>query len=134
MPLLRCRVLLVGDTLVGKSTIMHQLTDQAFQPLYLMTKGVDYKVKTIKIPDSSYSVEFHLLDIGGNEFFRETAVKLCTKANIVLFHYDSSKESTFTNIKYWTKLINDNLIGKSFKGILNNQGICLEIYSTKGLK
>ena len=47
-----------------------------------MTQGVEYTVKEMTIEDKSYTqVELHLLDIAGQNIFKEITFDLCGKAN-----------------------------------------------------
>lgn len=43
------RILLVGDSCVGKSSIILRYTEQIYHPNYLTTIGIDFKIKTVEI-------------------------------------------------------------------------------------
>uniref|UniRef100_A0A915A2Q7 Uncharacterized protein n=1 Tax=Parascaris univalens TaxID=6257 RepID=A0A915A2Q7_PARUN len=43
------KLLLIGDSGVGKTSIIHRFTEDAFSPTYISTIGIDFKVKTIEV-------------------------------------------------------------------------------------
>ena len=66
---LRCKVVIVGDTAVGKSALtqMFHSGGQRFPKNYFMTIGVDFCVKVVNIPDTDTAVELYLFDTAGQE-------------------------------------------------------------------
>ena len=48
-PMRRVKILLLGDSSVGKSSMIHRITDNAFKHSLVATVGVDYKVRKMHI-------------------------------------------------------------------------------------
>ena len=69
--MLRCRLIMVGDSTVGKTSIVNQFVELALPKTYQMTQGVDYKVKELKVEDTDYTVEFHIIDLCGNPIYED---------------------------------------------------------------
>lgn len=82
MSILRSRVIVAGEPTVGKTQIIHQCLNGSFNHNYMMTQGCEYATKELKDPENSYSsVELHLLDIAGQNIFKEITFDLLHKAN-----------------------------------------------------
>ena len=77
------KILTLGDTLVGKSSIVLRFSDNRFDDNHLATIGIDYKTKYIKVKDAS--VKVLLWDTAGQEKFRNIARQYYKGANGVLF-------------------------------------------------
>ena len=82
MATLRSRVIVAGEPTTGKTQLIQQVINQKFNHNYMMTQGIDYQVKEMPIEDRAYnSVELHLLDIAGQNIFKEITFDLLGKAN-----------------------------------------------------
>lgn len=82
MSVLRSRVIVAGEPTVGKTQLLHQATGKPFNHNYMMTHGCEYTVKEIPTEGRAYSfVEQHLIDIAGQNIFREITIDLLSKAN-----------------------------------------------------
>jgi small GTP-binding protein len=96
MSTLRSRVVVAGEPTVGKTQIIHQYLRNAFNHNYMMTQGCEYQVKEIKNEQRSYaSVELHLIDIAGQNIFKEITFDLLCKANQVVLVYDVTNPDSF---------------------------------------
>ena len=71
MTTLRCRLVVAGEATVGKTCLINQFAELPLPKTYQMTQGVDYKVKSIKVPDTEYTVEFHILELAGNPIYHD---------------------------------------------------------------
>ena len=62
----------------------------------MMTQGCEYTIKDIKSDHSQYSsVELHLIDIAGQNIFKEITFDLLCKANQVCLVYDVTNPDSF---------------------------------------
>jgi len=82
MPTLRCRLIIVGDATVGKTMLAHQFAELNLLKTYQMTTGVEYNVKSIKIPDTDFVVEFHMVELGGNPIYKDFIPQLVFLTNL----------------------------------------------------
>ena len=100
MSILRSRVVVAGEPCVGKTQIIHQYVKQQFNHNYMMTQGCEYNVKEMPIEGKSYSsVELHLIDIAGQNIFKEITLDLLCKANQVMLVYDCTNPDSFALLK-----------------------------------
>lgn len=116
MPVLRVKVVIVGDSKVGKSalTAMFHNSSNAFPKQYLMTLGVDFCVKSIDIPDSDdYSVELYLFDTSGNDIYETTRGDYWTGADAVIAVYDRANRASFDHVAGWVDEVHKALGGNS---------------------
>jgi len=86
---LRCKVLLLGETTVGKTSICHTFCSNGteFPKNYLMTICCDLQVKVVQIPDSAVSVELFIYDCSGQDIFREQLAQVLDGACAVVYVY-----------------------------------------------
>ena len=102
MSILRSRVIVAGEPTVGKTQIIHQYTRGQFNHNYMMTQGCEYNMKDMPIEGKSYaSVELHLIDIAGQNIFKEITLDLLCKANQVMLVYDVTNPDSFQLLKQW---------------------------------
>ena len=113
MNILRCKVALIGDPRVGKSCIISQLTKNTCNNTYQTTLGIDYNQHEIKIKDTNYSIQFHLLEFTGFSIFRELIYNQIKDVNFILYVYDRTNLESFQNIKLWQSTIHESLTNKN---------------------
>ena len=101
MNVIRCKVALVGECRVGKTSIINQLVKNSFNGSYQTTLGIDYNQYEVKIKDTNYTVQFHILDFSGFSIFREMINNPIRDVNYILYVYDSTNLESFQSIKLW---------------------------------
>ena len=101
MNIIRCKIGLIGDTRVGKTSIVNQLVKNTFSGSYQTTLGIDYNQYEVKINDTNYTVQFHILDFSGFSIFREMINNPIRDVNFILYVYDSTNLESFQSIKLW---------------------------------
>jgi Ras-related protein Rab-1A len=126
MDILRTKVALVGDQRVGKTSIINQLVKQFFNNTYLTTLGIDYNTHDIKIRNTDYIVQLHLIDCTGFSAFADLVSSQVKDANYVLYVYDSTNLETFQTIKLWKENIKTVLTNKNCVEYLIGNKIDLE--------
>ncbi|CAN8067553.1 unnamed protein product [Agarophyton chilense] len=95
------KILLVGDSGVGKSSILLRFTDDVFEPMQ-PTIGVDFKVKAFNVDNRR--VKMTIWDTAGQERFRTLTSAYYRGAHGVILVYDVSKRETFEALKQvWLK-------------------------------
>ena len=113
MNIIRCKIALVGDPRVGKTNMVSQLVKNSFNNTYQTTLGMDYNQYEVKIKDTNYTVQFHILDFTGFSVFRELLNNQIKDVNFILYVYDSTNLESFTNIKLWKMSIQELLTKKN---------------------
>ena len=93
------KIIIIGESGIGKSSLLLQYVDNTFSEQHNMTIGVDFKFKQIKIDDKYISL--NIWDTAGQERFRVITSSYYRGAHGVLIVYDVSNDTTFKNIKFW---------------------------------
>ena len=101
MNVIRCKIALVGECRVGKTSIVNQLVKNSFNGSYQTTLGIDYNQYEVKIKDTNYTVQFHILDFSGFSIFRDMINNAIKDVNFILYVYDSTNLESFQAIKLW---------------------------------
>jgi Ras-related protein Rab-8A len=120
----KINIILLGNTEVGKTSFILRYTEEYYQPIYLTTIGIDFKVKEATLSNNKkYKLYFY--DTTGQEKYRSIAVNLIKNAEGVLLMYDVTKQSSFQSISEWMESIY-NSKPKNFPIILAGNKIDLE--------
>ena len=98
------KILMVGDSGVGKSCMLLRFVDQQYNETYISTIGVDFRIKTIEI--AGRRVKLQIWDTAGQERFRTITSSYYRGAHGVMIVYDVTCERSFTNVKQWIHEIN----------------------------
>ena len=101
MNVIRCKIALIGDPRVVKTSIVNQLVKNSFNGSYQTTLGIEYNQYEVKIKDTNYTVQFHILDCTGFSVFREMINKVIRDVSFILYVYDSTNLESFQSIKQW---------------------------------
>jgi small GTP-binding protein len=111
----------IGQSTVGKTSLITQYTKKTFADIYLSTIGADQIIKELKL-DNGLNVKLNIWDTAGQERFRSVNAIFLKGAQIVIMVYDITKRDTFDEIKnYWYNNIK-NIIGKdTIIGIAGNK-------------
>jgi Ras-related protein Rab-8A len=100
------KILLIGDSSVGKTSITMRFVNNNFSPSFITTIGIDFVSKIIN--SSEHKVKLQIWDTAGQERFRTITTSYFKGANIIVIIYDVCAESTFDNIKYWMDTIKNS--------------------------
>ena len=103
------KLLIVGDSSVGKSNFIYRFIEDRFCEDYLTTSGIDLKTANMKIKDKMIRVQ--LWDTAGQEKYRAITKNLFLKVLGALIFYDITNENTFQNLKEWVKSIKEECGG-----------------------
>ena len=100
------KILLLGDSSVGKTCFLKRYTDDTFQDAYLSTIGFDFKFKSITL-NNGKEVRVQLWDTAGQERFRSITKSYYKGAHGIILMYDVTNRKTYDNIKKWLNQIRD---------------------------
>lgn len=93
------KLLLIGDTGSGKSSLLSRHCDDEFKSTYISTIGVDFKIKTILKNDKM--VKMQIWDTAGQERFRTITTSYYRGADGVLIVFDITDRQSFDSLKSW---------------------------------
>ncbi|KAH7816984.1 IFT27a, intraflagellar transport protein 27 [Monocercomonoides exilis] len=117
--LLRCKLAVVGDGAVGKSSIVQRFisSDSGFNPAYTLTPGCDLEFKQYFVKDYNTTVEFLIADVGGQQLFSTLRKEYLTNISAVLYVYDITNEESFLSLQKWYKEV-EEAAGRNLPGVV----------------
>ncbi|KAF5181175.1 Ras-related protein rab-2a [Thalictrum thalictroides] len=93
------RLIIIGDSSVGKSCLLLQFTEERFQPFYNNTVGVEFGSKVV--PIKARPIKLHIWDTAGQERYRSITKSYYRGAAGALLVYDITRRETFNNLANW---------------------------------
>ncbi|KAI5098068.1 EF-hand calcium-binding domain-containing protein 4B, partial [Silurus meridionalis] len=93
------KVVLVGNSSVGKTSLLRRFCDDCFYPGSSATVGIDYSVKTLIVDNSQVALQ--MWDTAGQERYRSITKQFFRKADGVVVMYDITCKQTFTAVRSW---------------------------------
>ncbi|XP_042451750.1 ras-related protein RABF1-like isoform X3 [Zingiber officinale] len=99
---LRVKLVLLGDSGVGKSCIVLRFVRGQFDSNSKVTVGASFLSQTLALQDSTM-VKFEIWDTAGQERYASLAPLYYRGAAVAVVVYDITSEETFRKAKYWVK-------------------------------
>ncbi|KAI6169675.1 small GTPase [Pisolithus thermaeus] len=93
------KVGMVGDSQIGKTSLMVKYVEGSFDEDYIQTLGVNFMEKTITVRRTT--ITFSIWDLGGQREFVNMLPLVCNDAVAILFMFDLSRKSTLNSVKEW---------------------------------
>ena len=107
--ILNCKVVLLGESGVGKTSIITRYVNNYFEDNSLTTNGASYTYKTIYLEKYNKSIKFEIWDTAGQERYRALTKIFYKNTNAVILCYDITKKGSFNEIKnYWFNEVKNN--------------------------
>jgi len=104
------KILLIGDSNVGKTCFLLRYVEGTFDDAFLSTIGVDFKTKIVSFcGDENNLLKLQIWDTAGQDRFRCITKNYYRGSNGILVIYDITSRSSFTNIKNWISQIKEHL-------------------------
>ena len=113
------KVLLLGNSDVGKSSLLLRFVDSVWNESFVPTIGVDFKVKTIEIGDKK--VKMQIWDTAGQERFRNVVSTYFRGSNGILLIYDITNRDSFKNLESWLIEIEKHASDNVLKILIGNK-------------
>merc|ERR1719171_470778 len=113
------KLLLIGDSGVGKSCILVRFADDAFSNSFITTIGIDFKIRTIELDGKR--IKLQIWDTAGQERFKTITTAYYRGAMGIMLVYDVTNEKSFDNIKNWIRNIEEHASADVEKMILGNK-------------
>ncbi|KRY53573.1 Ras and EF-hand domain-containing -like protein [Trichinella britovi] len=93
------KVVVAGDSGVGKTCFLDRLCNNRFNPGIRSTIGIDFHMKILKVEDQLIALQ--LWDTAGQERFRSITKQYFRKADAVILMFDLVSVSSFTSVREW---------------------------------
>ena len=117
-----CKVVLVGDTGVGKTCIIQRYVNNNYDENTESTVASTYTYKVLQYPKYQKSISFDIWDTAGQEIYRALAKNFYLNASIGILVYDIKRQSSFDNIKnYWYDQLKESGEENMILGIAGNK-------------
>ena len=91
------KLLLIGDSGVGKTCILFRFSDDAFNNTFISTIGIDFKIKTIEL-SGGRTVKLQIWDTAGQERFLNITRNYYRGAMGIFIVYDVTNSKSFDNV------------------------------------
>ncbi|XP_042405828.1 GTP-binding protein YPTM2 isoform X1 [Zingiber officinale] len=93
------KLLLIGDSGVGKSCLLLRFADDSYLESYISTIGVDFKIRTVE--QDGKTIKLQIWDTAGQERFRTITSSYYRGAHGIIVVYDVTDQESFNNVKTW---------------------------------
>uniref|UniRef100_A0A914HBN9 Ras-related protein Rab-35 n=1 Tax=Globodera rostochiensis TaxID=31243 RepID=A0A914HBN9_GLORO len=100
------KLLIIGDSGVGKSSLLLRFSDNTFSTSYITTIGVDFKIRTITVMGKK--IKLQIWDTAGQERFRTITSTYYRGTHGVIVVFDVTSVESFNNVKRWLHEIDTN--------------------------
>jgi Ras-related protein Rab-1A len=113
------KILLIGNSAVGKSSLLMRFADDIFHETFLPTIGVDFKIRTIEHEGSK--IKLQMWDTAGQEKFKTITSAYYKGAQGILLVFDLCDKKSFGDIKTWLSEVDRFSTNESVKILVGNK-------------
>ncbi|THH30809.1 hypothetical protein EUX98_g3370 [Antrodiella citrinella] len=118
------KLLLIGDSGVGKSCLLLRFAENSFTDSYLSTIGVDFKIRTIELEGKMLKLQ--IWDTAGQERFRTISQAYYRGAHGIIVVYDVTDGESFEHVKSWLTEITKHAAEGVHKLLIGNKSDLVE--------
>jgi small GTP-binding protein len=123
------KFIVVGNSGVGKTSIVKKFVTNKFSRIYDTTIGVEYHMKILNINDKKIRVE--LWDTAGQERFLSIVKSYYRNAIGAFIVYDIANRRSFNHIKLWQKILYENNNDLRFISLIANKSDLRDTYGDR---
>mmetsp|Transcript_23046 Transcript_23046/g.49068 ORF Transcript_23046/g.49068 Transcript_23046/m.49068 type:complete len:206 (-) Transcript_23046:1066-1683(-) len=113
------KLVLIGDSGVGKSCLLLRFADDAFTESYISTIGVDFRFRTVKVENKT--VKLQIWDTAGQERFRTITSAYYRGADGIIMVFDVTSTESFDHVNDWLKEVNRYAAEGTVKLLVGNK-------------
>lgn len=113
------KIIIIGDSGVGKSNILMRFTDDMFSSEFISTIGVDFKIHSVQ--QDGKKVKLQIWDTAGQERFLAITRSYFVHTNVAVVVYDKTSRTTFEHINYWMEELDKKCNSNCLKVIVANK-------------
>ena len=105
-PSVTFKILTIGESGVGKTSILRRFVENKFLKTHLATIGIDFKTKNLNIDNQD--IKLKIWDTAGQERFRNITTQYYKGADGIVLVYDVTDEASYEKIREWMEQILSN--------------------------
>eukprot|EP00744_Colponema_vietnamica_P002132 GILI01003426.1.p2 GENE.GILI01003426.1~~GILI01003426.1.p2 ORF type:complete len:206 (-),score=75.80 GILI01003426.1:586-1203(-) len=113
------KLLLIGDSGVGKSCLLLRFSEDTFTTSHITTIGIDFKIKTIDVDGKR--IKLQIWDTAGQERFQTITQAYYRGAMGILLVYDVTDVNSFNNVRKWIRQIEQHANETVSKVLIGNK-------------
>ncbi len=118
---LEVKLSFIGESAVGKTSLINQYIKQKFSSSYILTIGADQVSRIVTLKNGK-KIKLNIWDTAGQERFRSVNAIFLKGSNMIIMVYDITNKESFEEMKnFWYKNINDNTSNNPVIGIAANK-------------
>ena len=95
------KVILVGDSSVGKTSLISMYAKSTFSDQPETTIGPQFTTRYVEVPETGQRIKLQIWDTAGQESFKSVTRIFYRGAHCVFLTYDITREETFANLSQW---------------------------------
>ena len=95
----KCQILIIGNSVVGKTSILTKYTTKTYNENYIATVGLDFFTKDEKIDDKTIRVK--IWDTAGQERYKAITKCFFQRAQGIIIVFDVTNKKSFDDLKIW---------------------------------
>jgi len=118
------KLVLIGDSGVGKSCLLLRFADDNFTDSYISTIGVDFRFRTITIDKKT--VKLQIWDTAGQERFRTITSAYYRGADGIIMVYDVTNQDSFEHVEEWLSEVDRYANENTAKLLIGNKADLLD--------
>ena len=103
---IKLKIMVLGESMVGKTSLITRYTNDKFGGRYLCTVGIDFQKK--KIEKNNKKVLLQIWDTAGQERFRNVTKNYFQTSQGFVLAYDINNKESFEKVQYWIEEIKSN--------------------------
>ena len=103
---LKIRLMLIGDSNVGKTSIIKRYCNNQFSPSYISTVGIDFETKYLRL--NGKIINLQIWDTAGQERYKVLAKNYYKNSDGFIIVYDITDKKSFNNVAHWIRQIKDS--------------------------
>jgi len=98
-----CKLVLLGDSNVGKSSLVLRFVKNQFNPDQVTTVGAAFLQQVVPLDDSEEKIQFGIWDTAGSERYKALAPMYYRGAEAAIVVYDITSFDSFEGAKNWVR-------------------------------
>lgn len=100
---IKLKIMLIGDSNVGKTSLIKKYCDNHFSKTYISTVGIDFQIKYLTFEKKK--IKLQIWDTTGQERYRVLAKNCYNSSDGFIIIYDITKRESFNNVNNWIEQI-----------------------------